>query len=277
AGNTDAGGELRLEQLTPREYRIEVESPHRRSSQKSFTLEPQEELVVAIKLERELRGSLEIKCDMAGARVELDGKEIGVTDAKGRFAFDSVEVGRRHVRLTYPKHLPAVANVEIEAWRRASLDLTLEPRPGFEWLRIIAPAAVAVFLSLIASGAYRKWFHKPAPPIVTPTPIEAGNSQAGTPAPPGVSPTTNVATNGPSPETTATPDPSGVAVAPTVIPPASHVSFDELMAKAAQARKARRYQEAVNYYRQALTLRREDGKAIGGVVGAHHDLGGYFF
>src|SRR5215470_10877012 len=201
AGNTDAGGELRLEQLTPREYRIEVESQHYRNSQKTFTLEPQEELVVAIKLEREVRGSLEIRCNVAGARVELDGKEIGTTDAKGRFAFDSVEAGLRRVRLTCPKHLPADANVEVEAWRRASLDLTLEPRPGLEWRRIIAPAAVAVILSLIGYGAYRKWPHKSAPPIVTPTPIVTGNSQAGTPAVPEVSPTTNVATNAPSPET----------------------------------------------------------------------------
>src|SRR5262249_61938595 len=60
-------------------------------------------------------------------------------------------------------------------------------------------------------------------------------------------------------------------------PPADHVSFDELMAKAAQSRKAGRYQEAINYYGQALNLRRGDGKALGGLVDAYHDLGGYFF
>ncbi|HEV2664145.1 MAG TPA: protein kinase [Blastocatellia bacterium] len=275
-GNTDAGGELRLEQLTPREYWIEVESQHYRGSQKLFKLEPQEDLVVAIKLERALQGSLDIKCNVSGARIKLDGKEIGVTDAKGRFASDSIEAGRRRVRLTFPRHLPAEADVEIEAWRRATLDLTLEPRRGFEWRKIIAPAAVAVFLSLIAYGAYRKWFHRTAAPIVTTTPIVAGNSQAAPPALPDVRPTTNVATNGPRPETTASPGPSGGAVAPTVLPPPSHVSFDALMARAAQSRKARRYQEAVNYYRQALTLRRDDGRALSGLVDAYHDLGGYF-
>src|SRR5262249_58667676 len=60
-------------------------------------------------------------------------------------------------------------------------------------------------------------------------------------------------------------------------PPADHVSFDELMAKAAQSRKAGRYQEAINYYGQALNLRRGDGKALGGLVDAYHDLGGFFF
>jgi len=262
AGNTGAGGELRLEQLTPREYRIEVESQHYLGSQKSCRIESQEELVVAIKLDRELRGSLEIKLNVAGAKVELDGKEIGVTDAKGRFVFDSVEAGRRCVRLTHPGHLPVKADVDVEVWRRASLDLRLEPRSGFEWRRIIAPAAVVIFLSLIGYGTYRLWKKTP-PPVPPPPRVE-------------VSPTAAVATNSPSPETTAPPDPSPTAIVPTVTTPADQASFNELMAKAARSRKAARHQEAIKYYKQALTLRREDGKALAGLVGVYYDLGDYF-
>ncbi|HEY9436598.1 MAG TPA: protein kinase [Blastocatellia bacterium] len=262
AGNTGAGGELRLEQLTPREYRIEVESQHYLGAQKSFRLEPQEELAVAIKLDRELRGSLEIKLNVAGAKVELDGKEIGVTDAKGWFVLDSVEAGLRRVRLTHPGHLPVKVDVDVEVWRRASLDLRLEPRSGFEWRRIIAPAAVVIFLSLIGYGTYRLWKKTP-PPVPPPPRVE-------------VSPTAAVATNSPSPETTPPPGPSPTAIVPTVTPPADQASFNELMAKAARSRKAARHQEAINYYKQALTLRREDGKALAGLVGANYDLGDYF-
>src|SRR5215510_6418970 len=270
AGNTAAGGELRLEQLAPREYRIEVESAHYRSSQKSFRLEPQEELVVAIKLERELRGSLEIKLNVAGARVELDGKEIGVTDHNGRFTSDSVEAGRRRVRLTHPKHLPVKVEVEVEAWRRASLDLSLDPRLGFEWRRIITPAPVTIFLSviflsLIGYGAYRKWIIPPPPPS-TPTVEVSPKADA----------TTNAPINSPGPETKPSPSKSSTAVVPTVTPPADHASFDELMTKAARSRKAGRHQEAVNYYKQALTLRQGDDKAQAGLVGAYYELGDYF-
>jgi len=272
AGNTGAGGELKLEQLTPREYRIEVESTHYQNSQKSFRLEPQEELVVAIKLERELRGSLEIRLNVAGARVELDGKEIGVTDPNGRFTSDSVEAGRRRVRLTHPKHLPVKVEVDVEAWRRASLDLSLEPRLGFEWRRIITPALVTIFLSiiflsLIGYGAYRKWKNPPPSPPVSSTPTVEVSPKADA--------TANAPTNSPGRETPS-PSPSSAAVVPTVTPPADHASFDELMTKAARSRKAGRHQEAVNYYKQALTLRRGDGKAQAGLEGANYDLGDYF-
>jgi serine/threonine protein kinase/Tfp pilus assembly protein PilF len=258
AGNTDANGELRLEQLTPREYRVEVESPRYRSSQKSFTLEPQEELVVAIKLERELRGSLEIKCNVAGARVELDGRGIGVTDGNRRFTSDSADAGNHRVRLTHPKHQPVEADVEIEAWRRASLDLTMEPRLGFEWRspRVIAPVAAVILLSLVAYGSYRKWFNEGPSPAVTPTPIAE------------VTPTPDAAVSDPNTDPTASPDPSTTPEAPR--------SFDESMAKAGQALKARRYQEAVDGYKQALAFRRGNGAALNGLVEAYHGLGSYF-
>jgi serine/threonine protein kinase/Tfp pilus assembly protein PilF len=258
AGNTDAEGELRLEQLTPREYRIEVESPRYRSSQKSFTLEPQEELVVAIKLERELRGSLEIKCNVAGARVELDRKGIGVTDDNRRLTSDSVDAGRHRVRLTHPKHLPVEADVEIEAWRRASLDLTMDPRPGFEWRspRIIAPAAAAmvILLSLVSYGAYR---------ILNDKDRDEDKLEKQTQ----VSPTPIVEAT-PTTEPTAPPDPSAT--------PGDPGSFDELMAKAGQALRTKRYQEAVDGYRQALALQRRNSGALNGLVEAYHGLGSYF-
>jgi serine/threonine protein kinase/tetratricopeptide (TPR) repeat protein len=258
AGNTDAKGELRLGQLTPREYRIEIESPHYRSSQRSFTLEPQEELVVAIKLERELRGGMEIKCNVAGARVVLDGRGVGVTDTNRRFTSDSVDAGRHRVRLIHPKHLPVEADVDIEAWERVNLDLTMEPKQGFEWRspRMIAPAAAAIviLLSLVSYGAYR---------ILNNTDRDEDKLEKQT----RVSPTPIVEAT-PTAEPTASPDPAA-----TPGPPGS---FDELMAKAGRALKARRYQEAVDGFRQALALRRGNSGALNGLMEAYHQLGSYY-
>jgi serine/threonine protein kinase/Tfp pilus assembly protein PilF len=256
AGNTDAGGELKFEQLTPREYRIEIEVPRYRSAQKSFTLEPQEELVVAIKLERELRGSLEIKCNVTNARVELDGRRIGVTDDNRRFTSDSVDAGRHKVKLTHPKHQPVETEIEIEAWSRNSLDLKMPPRAGIEWRspRIIAPVALVLFLSLVVYGAYRKWFDEEK--------IEIQNEIQKTITP------TPVVDNLPPDTPPATPMPS--------VTPAGPESFDELMAKAGQASRAGRFQEAVDSYRQALTLQRTNRSAETGLLEAYHQLGSYF-
>jgi tetratricopeptide (TPR) repeat protein len=85
-----------------------------------------------------------------------------------------------------------------------------------------------------------------------------------------------VVTNNPRPETTTAPPDGAGAVASTVTSLASQGSFDELMTMAARARKAGRYQEAINYYGQARNLRREDGKALSGLSDAYHDLGSYF-
>jgi tetratricopeptide (TPR) repeat protein len=126
------------------------------------------------------------------------------------------------------------------------------------------PAAVVIFLWLIflSLSGLQKWFNQKQPPVSTPTPVAK------------VSPTADVAQSSPTPEMTA-PGPSPTAVAPMVTPPADQASFDELMGKAAWMRRARRHQEAINYYKQALTLRREDGKAQAGLVGAYYDLGDY--
>jgi serine/threonine protein kinase/Tfp pilus assembly protein PilF len=259
-GNTDARGELRLEKLMPRAYRIEVESANYLSSNKSFTLEPEEELVVALKLERELRGSLEIKCNVAGARVSLDGKEIGATDANQRFSSDSVVAGSHRLRLTHPKHAAVEASVEIEAWQRANLALTLEPRPSFEWRKfipsfewrkIIAPAALVILVSLIGLGA-RKFFSGNKTAEATPTPFVVAPAEAGA----------SGSTPSVSPDAPAT--------------PSGQESFEELMAKAGQALKGRRYQAAIEGYRQALAQRRGNGPALSGLVDSYHELGSYF-
>jgi serine/threonine protein kinase/tetratricopeptide (TPR) repeat protein len=256
-GKTDSRGELTLDQLTPREYRVEVEYARYQSSRKSFNLEPEEELVVPFNLERELRGTLEIKSNVAGAIVELDGKKIGVTDANRRFVTDSIEAGNHRVRLTHPKHLPVDGEVEIEAWGQANLDLSMNPKaiPGWRNPIIIASGAV-LLLSLIGYGAYRMWKPVEQPPLVV------------------VKPTAEPASSVPTPEPTAVPLPSPVRTPVTAN--LERRSFDELIAYSDVSLKAGRYQEAVIGYRQALALRRGNAVALNGLLDANLRLGNYF-
>ncbi|MCI0663323.1 MAG: protein kinase, partial [Acidobacteria bacterium] len=150
AGKTDAKGELTLDQLPPREYRIEAESARYQSGRKSFNLEPEEELVVPINLEREMRGTMEIKSNVLGAMVEMDGKKIGETDANRRFVSDSVEAGNHRVRLTHPKHQPVDGEIEIETWGQATLNLSMIPKSTPGWRNpIILGSTVVLLLSLI--------------------------------------------------------------------------------------------------------------------------------
>src|SRR5262245_1887873 len=256
-GKTDSKGELSLDQLTPREYRIEVECARYQSARKSFSLEPEEELVVAISLERELRGTMEIKSNVSGAIVELDGKRIGRTDTNRRFVSDSVEAGNHRVRLTHPKHQPVDGQVEIEAWGQTGLDLSMNPRiiPG--WRSPIIIASAALFLSsLIGYGAYRLWVPRQQSPVVVEKP---------TPQP---------AISEPTPEPTAVllPSPARRPVPANL----NRRSFEELIASSDAALKARRYQEAVDGYRQALLLRRGNTGALNGLLDANLRLGNYY-
>jgi serine/threonine protein kinase/tetratricopeptide (TPR) repeat protein len=266
-GKTDSSGELTLDQLTPREYRIEVEFVRYQSGRKSFSLEPDEELVVPIKLERELRGALEIKSNVSGAMVEIDGKKIGMTDVNRRFVSDSVEAGNHRVRLTHPKYQPIDGEIEIETWGQANLDLSMNPKiiPG--WRNPIIIGSGALFLlSLIAYGAYRMQLPDESPLVVEKsTPVMVVEAKP---------------TPEEKPTATPTPEPTpGISPRPVRTPVSSTLdrkSFDELIAYSDAALRAGRHQEAVNGYRQALSLRRGNAVALNGLVDANMRLGNNF-
>jgi serine/threonine protein kinase/tetratricopeptide (TPR) repeat protein len=265
-GKTNSQGELTLDQLTPREYRVEVEYARYQGSRKSFNLEPEEELVVPFNLERELRGTLEIKSNVSGAIVELDGKKVGITDANMRFVSESVEAGNHHVRLTHPKHLPVDGEVEIETWGQANLDLSLSPKTVPGWRNpIISASAAVLLLSLIGYGAYRMRKPVEQPPLVVVKPTPEPSIGVPTPGP---------SISVPTPEPTAVPSPR--AVRTPVTANLERMSFEELIAYSDVALKAGRYQEAINGYRRALAFRRGNAVALNGLLDANLRLGNYF-
>jgi serine/threonine protein kinase/formylglycine-generating enzyme required for sulfatase activity len=128
-GQTGADGWWRKEDMTPRQYLIEVESPRYLRFNRSVDLQPNEELTVVAKLERKQIGELIVSCNAPNASVEIAGGVAGETDQNGKFYLESIAAGSYAVRVTHPKYLPAETNVTVEVWKQAYAPLQLEIRP----------------------------------------------------------------------------------------------------------------------------------------------------
>jgi formylglycine-generating enzyme required for sulfatase activity len=133
-GRTGADGWWRKEDMTPRQYLIEVESPRYLRFNRSVDLQPNEELTVVARLERKQMGELIVSCNAPNASVEIGGGVAGETDQNGRFYLESIAAGSYAVRLSHPKYLPAETTVTVEVWKQAYAPLELEIRPRRELL-----------------------------------------------------------------------------------------------------------------------------------------------
>ncbi|HEV2664146.1 MAG TPA: bifunctional serine/threonine-protein kinase/formylglycine-generating enzyme family protein [Blastocatellia bacterium] len=128
-GQTGADGWWRKEDMKPRQYLIEVESPRYVRFNRSVDLQPNEELTVVAKLERKQIGELIVSCNAPDAGVEIAGRIVGETDQNGRFYLESIDAGSYVVRLSHPKYLPAETTVTVEVWKQAYAPFQLEIRP----------------------------------------------------------------------------------------------------------------------------------------------------
>jgi serine/threonine protein kinase/formylglycine-generating enzyme required for sulfatase activity len=136
-GQTGEDGWWRKEDMRPRQYLIEVEAPRYVNVNKSVDLQPNEELTVVLRLERQQLGELLVSSNVAEAKVEIGDKAVGNTDQNGRFYLDSIAAGSHAVKLTHPRYLPAEAQVEVEVWQQAYAPLQLELRPQSELFRSV--------------------------------------------------------------------------------------------------------------------------------------------
>ena len=128
-GQTGADGWWRKEDMKPRQYLIEVESPRYVRFNRSVDLQPNEELTVVAKLERKQIGELIVSCDTPDAGVEIAGRLVGKTDQNGRFYLQSIDVGSYTVRVSHPQYLPAETTVTVEVWKQSYAPFQLEIRP----------------------------------------------------------------------------------------------------------------------------------------------------
>lgn len=128
-GRTGEDGWWRKEDMTPRQYLIEIESPRYIRFNRSVNLELNEELTVVAKLERKQIGELIVSCNAADAGVEIAGRLAGKTDQNGRFYLESMDAGLYTVRVSHPQYLPAETTVTVEVWKQAYAPFQLEIRP----------------------------------------------------------------------------------------------------------------------------------------------------
>jgi serine/threonine protein kinase/formylglycine-generating enzyme required for sulfatase activity len=140
-GQTGADGWWRREDMTPRQYLIEVESKRYVRFNRSVDLQPNEELTVVAKLERKQIGELIVSCNAPNASVEIAGGVAGETDQNGKFYLESIAAGSYAVRLSHPKYHPAETNVTVEVWKQTYAPLELEIRPRRD---LLEPVKVAI-------------------------------------------------------------------------------------------------------------------------------------
>jgi serine/threonine protein kinase/formylglycine-generating enzyme required for sulfatase activity len=128
-GQADQDGWWRNQEMQPRQYLIEIESPRYLRWNKSVELQPDEELTVIAKLERRQLGELIVYSNVPYAKVEIEGLEAGSTDQNGRLYIKSIAAGSYLIKLTHPKCLPAEGTFEVAAWKQSYAPLQLNLRP----------------------------------------------------------------------------------------------------------------------------------------------------
>jgi len=128
-GRADQEGWWRYQEMMPRQYLIEVESPRYLRWNRSVDLQPDEELTVVAKLERRQLGELIVYSNVPNAKVEIEGLEAGTTDINGRLYIKSIAAGKYSIRLTHPKCLPAEGTFEVAPWKQSYAPLQLNLRP----------------------------------------------------------------------------------------------------------------------------------------------------
>jgi hypothetical protein len=106
--------------LGPRDYRpgrydVELERSGYLPARTTFRVEAGERQTVRVTLQPRL-GRLEVVGNVGGARVFLDGREVGrLASGSGRLEIDDLQPGERELTLVAPGYATVVTRVEIEA------------------------------------------------------------------------------------------------------------------------------------------------------------------
>jgi len=195
AGRTDERGRLRRDDLSPREYGVDVTCLGYAAVRKEVVVEPRREAKLLLWLGESASGELSIRVGVAGAQVLLNGSPAGTTDGAGTLHLRGIEPGEVEVEIRRRKYQPSVRKVRVVRGQTTGVELTLTPAPRFGSLRgwalalarphpvalaavalvLFAAATVLLWQSVISSAA---WLRNPRP---APSPLHA--LPTATPAP----------------------------------------------------------------------------------------------
>lgn len=103
-------------------YNIECRLPNHVSSQKQIVVNPNVNETFIIEKPTRIEGSLFIKSNPTGAKIILDGKNLGVTTPT---KIDNVLIGSHKVEIMLDKYNPEIADINVNKDEVATVDVKL--------------------------------------------------------------------------------------------------------------------------------------------------------
>ena len=103
-------------------YNVECRLPNHVSSQKQIVVKPDEAETFVIEKPKPIEGSLYVKSNPSGAKIILDGKNLGVTTPS---KIDNVLIGSHKVTILLDNHKPEIIDINIKQNETATADVKL--------------------------------------------------------------------------------------------------------------------------------------------------------
>ena len=103
-------------------YNVECRLPNHVSSQKQIVVKPDEAETFVIEKPKPIEGSLYVKSNPSGAKIHLDGKNLGITTPA---KIDHVLIGSHKVTIMMDNHKPENIDINVKQDETATVDVKL--------------------------------------------------------------------------------------------------------------------------------------------------------
>ncbi len=272
AGETDALGELLLDDLQPDEYAVRVEHIDYQYRSDKVRINPDGATSITVGMERKPLGSLLLVCRESStdaivpeAVISLDGAQIGKTNESGNFLLKTILAGKHRVSINHPDYPRLDLRVEIESGGLNTQNVLLQPKRSSQ---VGAVAGIGAGVAFVVLAGLISWYviRATIPPAPTLSSATLNSS-------PQASPVTvtkdirSIAAKTDSRKSKPAPD---IQTSASSINPDSMKAFIESGERLA---KAGRYQAALNAFKKALKFKPGDSLTMNDLAIVTTDLG----